>query len=891
MGIWHNPYVTKPGGNYTRAWQILQDAGFYISDGILYQPNGVPVRDEIHALSPSEAPTSVAFTQEFVDKWNDFFDNYLGVTNCNFFNDPIPFNTLIIDAFYYRNFDLYFGCWHLDRFPDFIYDFFHSSLDMPWGYNSPGIKDDALDALLETVKWGLDFEEKLEACLDAQALLAEELVPYIYVYHRIYWCIWRAHTPDAIVNVINMQGVGADNRWTWNLAHWASSPTGGTVKYNLGVEPDYLHPGWADSAYEIWILDRCMDTLTAVNPQLMDIPWIAVHWEMETFSWPPLGIYNGTKVIFRIRSDVQWHDGWPVTSEDINFSFEFMKNFPRFKGIWKYYAWSDVLDPFTVVAYFNITSQWIVYELSEMALLFPKHIYNPDWHPTRDTINDPVWEISWQDWMSDYTGPIPEEVGDWSPGDPPPSGLMDLKALVGCGPYYFTVWDPEAVTAVLRKNPNYWVNVPCKQNIFVQQITHPATPFEFYVELVNVGSKTDGELGPITIDYVDVYADEEYLLTISGPITIDPFDYVVFGPYTFSFENPGQHYLSCYAYEDGTLLDVYTFPLKVTSQCDVNGDFKFDIRDVILVARAYGSYPGHPNWDPRADVNWDYVVDEADLTFIYICAGGRPPDIAVVNLNVSRPIFHIDYGVMVSVTVSNDGPPITADLSISFNSSLVSEVEEISLLENETKTVTFAIIPRSFLFQEISRLPTDPCPVYEGPQLNCTGDNTSLICQNEDIEGAPLIVVPAGKIYLKDLNGNLIMSRKVVCPQDPNVFTAVDYDNGLYVVGTRNGSLYFITENGECGELKLGDSPVSNVTVEGFQIKVVIGNEEIILERKTLDFSLPPGNYTIGAHAWPLMLMDENTTNNVFTDGTVWVRWPYDITGDGYCGIDDIVMV
>jgi len=256
LGVWHNPNVEVPGGNYTKAWEILQNAGFYISGNMLYQPNGVPVRDEIHILSPSEAPTSVEFTQEFVDQWNDFFGNYLGVTNCNFFNDPKPFNSLIVDAFYWRNFDLYFDCWHLDRFPDFLYDFFHSSQDMPWGYNSPGIKDDTLDDLLETVKWGLDFEEKLEACWDAQALLAEELVPYIYVYHRIYWCVWRAHTPDAIVNVINMDGVGSDNDWTWNLAHWNSSLTGGTVKYNLGAEPDNLHPGWADSAYEIWVLDR-----------------------------------------------------------------------------------------------------------------------------------------------------------------------------------------------------------------------------------------------------------------------------------------------------------------------------------------------------------------------------------------------------------------------------------------------------------------------------------------------------------------------------------------------------------------------------------------------------------------------------------------------------------
>jgi len=50
------------------------------------------------------------------------------------------------------------------------------------------------------------------------------------------------------------------------------------------------------------------------------------------------------------------------------------------------------------------------------------------------------------------------------------------------------------------------------------------------------------------------------------------------------------------------------------------------------------------------------------------------------------------------------------------------------------------------------------------------------------------------------------------------------------------------------------------------------------------------GNYTLRAYAWPV-LGETDTADNTFTDGTVWIRWPYDVTGDGYCGIDDIVAV
>ena len=46
---------------------------------------------------------------------------------------------------------------------------------------------------------------------------------------------------------------------------------------------------------------------------------------------------------------------------------------------------------------------------------------------------------------------------------------------------------------------------------------------------------------------------------------------------------------------------------------DVNGDGIVDIKDIFLAAKAYGSEPGDPNWDPRCDVNGDGIVDIKDI--------------------------------------------------------------------------------------------------------------------------------------------------------------------------------------------------------------------------------------------------------------------------------------
>jgi PKD repeat protein len=45
---------------------------------------------------------------------------------------------------------------------------------------------------------------------------------------------------------------------------------------------------------------------------------------------------------------------------------------------------------------------------------------------------------------------------------------------------------------------------------------------------------------------------------------------------------------------------------------DVNGDGRIDLKDVYRVAKAYGSYPGHPKWDPACDFNKDNKVDLKD---------------------------------------------------------------------------------------------------------------------------------------------------------------------------------------------------------------------------------------------------------------------------------------
>jgi len=49
---------------------------------------------------------------------------------------------------------------------------------------------------------------------------------------------------------------------------------------------------------------------------------------------------------------------------------------------------------------------------------------------------------------------------------------------------------------------------------------------------------------------------------------------------------------------------------------DLDGNNKVDIKDVAIVSAAFGSYPEHCRWNPRADCNKDYVVDVRDVALV-----------------------------------------------------------------------------------------------------------------------------------------------------------------------------------------------------------------------------------------------------------------------------------
>jgi hypothetical protein len=64
--------------------------------------------------------------------------------------------------------------------------------------------------------------------------------------------------------------------------------------------------------------------------------------------------------------------------------------------------------------------------------------------------------------------------------------------------------------------------------------------------------------------------------------------------------------------EDGTQFEGNVV-IKVRMPGDLNSDGRVDVRDVSPVSAAFGSYPGHPRWNPDADQNEDGKIDLKDV--------------------------------------------------------------------------------------------------------------------------------------------------------------------------------------------------------------------------------------------------------------------------------------
>jgi peptide/nickel transport system substrate-binding protein len=91
----------------------------------------------------------------------------------------------------------------------------------------------------------------------------------------------------------------------------------GIVVVALPTDVDAFNPLITTTYYGQEIDNHALFTpLVQYDAQLQPVPWLAESWEL----------LGDTGVVFNLRQDMRWHDGRPVTAEDVKFTFDRAKD-------------------------------------------------------------------------------------------------------------------------------------------------------------------------------------------------------------------------------------------------------------------------------------------------------------------------------------------------------------------------------------------------------------------------------------------------------------------------------------------------------------------------------------------------------------------------------------
>jgi peptide/nickel transport system substrate-binding protein len=241
----------------------------------------------------------------------------------------------------------------------------------------------------------------------------------------------------------------------------------GTVTYAVHIT---IAPAWFDPADNPGLITPFLiqyalhDAMIKPMPQGLNTPSLAESWSMSK---------DGRTYDFVLRKGVVFHNGDPLTAEDVKFSFE------RYRG----------------------SAAKLLKEKVEAV-----RVVDP--HRVRFHLKEP-----WPDFMTFYGTPatgagwiVPkkyvEQVGD--------DGFK--KAPIGAGPFKFVSMKP-GVEIVLEAHDKYWRKTPKVKTIVLKSVTEGATRLAMLKRgEVQIAYKTDGPLGE------DVKRDPNLELVYSGGI-------------------------------------------------------------------------------------------------------------------------------------------------------------------------------------------------------------------------------------------------------------------------------------------------------------------------------------------------------------------------------------
>jgi peptide/nickel transport system substrate-binding protein len=273
---------------------------------------------------------------------------------------------------------------------EFTYNLFHSSTAEN-GYNFIGYNNPEYDKVAEQQRVTVDKNERQKLIYKAQEIIAQDAV-YHFVANPTLNYVFNNQVFDKN-SIVDMAGLGIKNFWTYVNAN----PIGNQKDFILNTNDTIqaVNPLFISGTADSWVTELIWDRLMRVGEDGLPKPWAAksVEWQSD-------------KVVkITIRDDMQWHDGKPLTVEDVKFSFEvpLSGEVPMYKPFVDIIENIEIVDNRTLI--FNLKQPWAAFETASLAKinLVPKHIWEPI---IEDLKNKPENAESYQEEVPIGSGPF-----------------------------------------------------------------------------------------------------------------------------------------------------------------------------------------------------------------------------------------------------------------------------------------------------------------------------------------------------------------------------------------------------------------------------------------------------------------------------------------------------
>lgn len=224
-------------------------------------------------------------------------------------------------------------------------------------------------------------------------------------------------------------------RWAWAAVVAAGAMACGSafardLVVALKTEPTSMDPQYHALTPNIQLSQTLFDPLVCADADLVSKPCLAESWTADGKVWT-----------FKLRPDVKFSDGSPMTSADVVFTMERVPKVPNSPSSFKVYLQKvekiEAVDPLTV----RITT-------TEPYPLLATNM-----------VGLPIMSAK------AAAGPAPEGKTT--------TELNAGTGLVGTGPYKFVSWK-RGSEIVFERNPHYWGPKPAWDKVIYRPISNPA---------------------------------------------------------------------------------------------------------------------------------------------------------------------------------------------------------------------------------------------------------------------------------------------------------------------------------------------------------------------------------------------------------------------------------